>query len=131
MKTSLRLKVAFAVCAVWSVIATGFLIRAEWQIHGVGGWQNEVFALTGMVASNRAAHDFSDGKVRLLKLDGERNDWRYTGENDGPFEVWNPQFDPSLGVAHRYSTEQYVRFYNQAMKSVYEQPERLERKVEP
>ncbi len=102
---------------------------SHWQIYGTGGWRDEVYGLEGMVASGRALDDFRDGHLRLYRLGGENEKARYTGTNDGPFEVWIPQFYPSLGRAHRYSTEQFIEFYNRKMQYMQTHPGKFQRET--
>lgn len=96
-----------------------------WQIYGIGGWRDQVYELEGVVASRRATRDFQAGHVRLYKLGGESEADKFTGTNDGRFEVWVPQFYPSLGRAHRYSTEQFIDFYNGRMHYLVSHPEKI------
>ncbi len=43
------------------------------------------------------------------------------------FEMWTPQYYPSMGTAHRYSTEQFITFYNRKMAYIYSHPDRFRR----
>jgi hypothetical protein len=96
-----------------------------WQIYGIGGWRDQVYGAKGALASSEALKDFRRGHLRLYQLAGETESSRYTGTNDGPFEVWIAQFYPSLGRAHRYATEQFIEFYNRKMRYMYAHPERF------
>jgi hypothetical protein len=96
-----------------------------WQVYGIGGWRDQLFASEGAVASRRALDDFRTGHLRLYTLGSESEQAKFTGTNDGPFEIWIPQFYPSLGVAERYSKEQFVEFYNRKMKYMHEHPEKF------
>ena len=69
-----------------------------------------------MVAAKQAMEDFRQGRLRLRAIQGENERLRYSGSNDGPFEIWILQFYPSLGYPHRFSTEQEVAFYNRKMR---------------
>jgi hypothetical protein len=112
----------FALTLLCSVIANawGYL-----QVYGVDGWRDQVYRLEGLVASQRALRDFREGHLRLYQLGGESEAAKFTGTNDGPFEVWVPQFYPSLGRAHRYSTEQFIDFYNRKMHYMFSHPEKF------
>ena len=105
-----------------SLIAWGY-----WQIYGIGGWRDELYASEGAVASRRALDDFRDGHLRLYTLGGENEKAKYIGTNDGPFEMWVPHFYPSLGRAHRYSTEQFIEFYNRKMRYMQTHPDEFQR----
>jgi hypothetical protein len=93
-----------------------------WQIYGIGGWRDQLYASEGAVASRQALDDFRAGHLRLYSLGGESEKATYTGTNDGPFEIWIPHFYPSLGRAHRYSTEQFIEFYNRKMRYMHGHP---------
>ena len=96
-----------------------------WQIFGIGGWRDQVYQSEGAVASQQALHDFREGHLRLYCFGDESDRAKYTGTNDGPFEIWIPQFYPSLGRAHRYSKEQFIEFYNRKMRYMHSNPDRF------
>lgn len=117
-------------CGLVIVLVSGSLGIAAWsywQIYGIGGWRDEVYGQVGMTATTRAMDDFHERHLRLYTLGGESEKAKYTGTNDGPFEVWIPQFYPSLGRAHRYATEQFVEFYNRKMHYMHDHPEKFVR----
>ncbi len=95
------------------------------QIYGIGGWRDQVYGSEGVAASDQALDDFRSGFLRLYCLGGENEKAKYTGTNDGPFEIWMPQFYPSLGRAHRYSTEQFIEFYNRKMQYMHTHPDKF------
>jgi hypothetical protein len=112
----------FALALLCSVILNGW---GYFQIYGIGGWRDVVFELQGMVASDHALRDFRDGHLRLYRLGGESEKAKFTGTNEGAFEIWVPQFYPSLGRAHRYSKEQFIEFYNRKMHYMFSNPEKF------
>jgi hypothetical protein len=85
-------------------------------------WKQETYGLAGVVAAREAMDDFRRGRLRLRMIQGENKQFRYSGSNDGPFEIWVVSFYPSLGYPHRFSTEQQVEFYNRKMRYMYEHP---------
>ena len=122
MNNPRALKFVIAILAVALVSALVFLGRALWRNYW---WEQEAYGLAGMVASNQAMEDFRQGRLRLRVLQGENEHLRYTGSNDGPFEIWTPSFFPSLGYPHRFSTEQQVQFYNRKMRYMHGHPEKF------
>lgn len=78
-------------------------------------WKNEVAGLAYYEGAERADHDFHDGKIRLFVISGERKDDIYSGTNEGPFQIWFPQYYPHP-YSSRYSIEQMVWAYNESMK---------------
>ncbi|MBN9693942.1 MAG: hypothetical protein J0M24_27175 [Verrucomicrobia bacterium] len=119
-----ELKILVALLVLTLVIALitslGFLGRALWRNYW---WEQEVYGLTGMVATTQAMEDFRHGKLRLRAIQGENDEPRYSGSNDGPFEIWIVQYYPSLPYPHHYSTEQQVEFYNRKMRHMHKHPE--------
>jgi hypothetical protein len=116
--------VALVILLCISVLLLG---RAYWQIYG---YRQEIFGLSGMVASEQALADFRNGKLRLLKLNGENDRPKFSGQKDGPYEIWYPQYYPVLGVAHTFATQQYIEFYNRKMENMYKHPEKFLRKIQ-
>ena len=86
-------------------------------------WKQEAFVLAVHLGALRADHDFKNGTIRLLELDGEQDRNEFTGRLDGPFEIWNSQYFPSRGYPHQYSTEQMVIMYNSRMRYMAEHPD--------
>jgi len=101
--------------------------RSYWRINGIGGWRDEVYGLVSITATTQAMDDYRAGHLRLYTFGGENEKREYTGTNDGPFEVWIPRYYPLLGRAHRYSTEQFIDFYNRKMRYMHTHPEKFPR----
>jgi len=119
MNNPRTLKIVIALLTVALVFSIGWAVwRNFW-------WEQETYGLAGEVAVRQAMEDFRHGRLRLLALHGENESLRYSGSNDGPFEIWICQFYPSLGYAHRFSTEQQVKFYNGKMRYMHEHPEKF------
>jgi hypothetical protein len=122
MNNQRLLKVVIAVLAILLLTSLGFLGRSLWRNYW---WEQEVYGLTGRVATAQAMEDFRMGKLRLRAIRGENERLTYSGSNDGPFEIWVPQYYPTLGYPHRFSTEQQVEFYNRKMRYMHEHPEKF------
>jgi hypothetical protein len=106
--------------------------RAYWQIYGYfgsSGYRAEIYGLSGLVASRQALDDFRGGKLRLLKLNGENDKLKFSGQQDGPFEIWYPLYLPILGEAHTFATQQYIEFYNRKMEYMHKHPEKFLQKI--
>jgi len=114
-----ELKMLAALLVIALITSLGFLGRALWRNSG---WEQEAYGLAGMVATQEAMEDFRQGRLRLRVLQGENEYLRYAGSNDGPFEIWIPQFYPSLGYPHRISVEQQAEFYNRKMRYMHQHP---------
>src|SRR5206468_6122520 len=93
---------------------------------GIGGWRDEVNTLVGAKATRQAMEDFQAGHLRLYILGGESDRHKFSGRTDGAFEIWIPPFHPELGRAHRYSTEQFIEFYNRKMRYMQTHPEEFQ-----
>ena len=112
------LKIFSAILIVALCTSLGFLLHAL-LLNMM--WKEEVHGLAGYEGSTRAEHDFRNGKLRLFVLAGERNDDKFSGTNDGPFQVWFPQYYPEF-YPMRYSEEQQVEFYNRKMRYMHQHP---------
>jgi hypothetical protein len=104
--------------------------RLSWQVYGPGGWRDEMQSLAASKGSRQAMDDFKKGHFRIYVLGGESDESHSTGKKDGVFEIWAPQYFPSLGPAHRYATEQFVEFYNRRMRYMHSHPEKFPKKEE-
>jgi len=103
---------------------------AIFQIYGVGGWRDEVHGLSGANAAQQAMADFRQSKHRLYIFGPANDRRRFTGSNNGPFEIWMPAYHPKLGSAHRYSTEQFVEFYNRKMLYMHSHSNKFSQRIE-
>ena len=122
----MKLRTPYVIIGIFLVVVlegAALMAWGYWQLYGIGGWRDQLFASEGAVASRQALDDFRAGHLRLYTLGGECEKAKFSGTNDGPFEIWIPQYFPSLGTAHRYSTEQFVEFYNRKMKYMHEHPD--------
>jgi hypothetical protein len=106
------IKVSVVVIA-FSALA-GFYVHALWQNYM---WKMEVLTLADYEGATRARHDFQAGKLRLFVLGGERDDDKFSGTNEGPFEVWYPQYFPEF-YPSRYSQQQMIIDYNERMREL-------------
>jgi len=98
-----------------------------WQIYYFGGWRDTVQLKASMQATLLALNDYEAGILRIYTIQGQREARAFTGTHDGPFEVWAEQYYPSLGPAHRLSTEECVKAYNNKMRYMYDHPDRWSR----
>jgi hypothetical protein len=87
-------------------------------------WQWQVMELGAYKGSARAIHDFQAGQLRLFALGGGSDSDRYSGTNDGAFEVWIPQYYPPLGSPHRFAMERWIAIYNHQMQSMHRDPKK-------
>ena len=122
MNNPKALKIVIAVLTLALMTSFVFLGWALWRNYW---WDQEAYGLAGMVATEQAMADFRKGRLRLHVLQGENKGLRYSGSNDKPFEIWIPQFYPSLGYPHRLSKERQVEFYNRKMRYMHEHPEKF------
>jgi hypothetical protein len=88
-----------------------------WQIYGTAGWRERVLASVRTEASREASDDFREKHFRLYRLGEAADTARYTGTNDGPFEIWNVAFFPSFGSVEHYSAEKFIECYNEDMSN--------------
>lgn len=130
MRALISSKILLGLLAAITVVTLALVARLSWQVYGPAGWRDQVYGQVGMNATLRAMEDFERGHLRLYALAGENEEAKFAGKMDGAFEVWSPQFYPSLGQAHRYATEQFIEFYNRKMHYMHSHPERFSRREE-
>ena len=111
-------KVVIAVLVIGLFALLGILAYTLWQRFL---WKQQVYALAAYEGGERATHDYQAGKLRLFVIAGERSDNKYSGTNDGPFEIWYPQYFPD-SYPLRYETEVMVSYYNHDMQFSYAHP---------
>jgi len=121
MKNPAALKILSAVLIIALLTSLGFLAHAIWTNFW---WEQEVYGLAGYQGATRARHDFQSGRLRLFVIAGERNDDRFSGTNEGPFEIWFPQYYPKP-FPMRYSVEQMVHIYNEKMRYMHDHPDKF------
>jgi hypothetical protein len=115
------LKIVIAVLVAALFTSLGFLVHALWQNSQR---KQQVYGLAGYEGGTRALHDYHAGKLRLFVIAGERSDDKYSGTNDGPFEILYPQYFPEY-YTFRYPTEMMVTFYNDKMRYMHDHPEKF------
>jgi hypothetical protein len=112
----------FVVVIAFCTLAS-FYVHALWQNYM---WKMEVLTLANYEGATRARHDFQAGKLRLFVLGGERDDDKFSGTNEGPFQVWYPQYYPEF-YPSRYSKQQMITAYNERMRKLQEEARRPSR----
>lgn len=113
-------QIAIGVLVVALCASLGFLVRA---LSNNFVWKLQVDTLARYEGSTRARHDFQSGRLRLFVISGGRSEDKFSGTNDGPFEVWFPQYFPELSP-FRYAADTMVAAYNDRMRYMHAHPER-------
>ena len=106
-------KIVIGVLTIVLLSALGSLGFAIWQNSW---WKAENEELACNVGALRAVRDFQAGKLRLLVIAGKNMQDKFSGTNDGPFEVWISTYLPEAPYPDRCSFEWEVRAYNAIMK---------------
>ncbi len=114
MNSNIVRKIGFYFCGFALLLAIGLTFYNQAQ---KGLWQAEVRHATEQWAYWEARKDFVNGRLRLLRLEGKNWELKFSGEHEGPFEIWIPQYFPSIGEAERYGRKQYVELYNLNMRN--------------
>ena len=120
MNNPRALKIVIGVLVVGLCTSLGFLVRA---LSNNFTWKLQVDSLARYEGSTRARHDFQSGKLRLFLISGGRSEDKFSGTNEGPFEVWFPQYFPEIR-SFRYAEDTMVAAYNDRMRYMHEHPER-------
>jgi hypothetical protein len=111
------LKMIVAVLTIALLTLLGFLFHSQfWQNSN---WKGEVSYLSNLQGAEEAKKDFEAGKLKVLVISGECHEDKFSGTNDGPFELWTAEYYPSLPWSYRYSTEEKIKSYNIVMQSKY------------
>jgi hypothetical protein len=113
------LKMIIAVLTIALVASFLFLIYS--QLWENSNWKAEVNSLGRDQGWYEAREDFQAGKLKKLVIAGDHEEDKFSGTNDGPFEIWNPIYMSSWPYPDRYSVEMEVVGYNLGMRSEYKQ----------
>ena len=108
------------------VIAISLLAKAYWDIYGTCGYRNTVVAISGLMGLSQAQRAFGNGELRIyeLTITNETEVWHeFTGRYEGSFEIWSHPLNPSLGIGHRLSSQEFVASYNRRMKLLHQNPD--------
>ena len=101
--------------------AIGFVAYAHWQNSM---WEMQTFGLARYEGSTKAERDFQSGKLRIFVFAGARDNDTFSGTNDGPYEVWYPQYYPKC-YPFRYREELMVKSYNDEMRDLESHPKKI------
>ena len=120
MNNPRKLTITIRALVIMIVVLIGLLVFSFGQMAELKD-RNEVlkeqaYTLGSRAGVMQASRDFRDGKLRLYVIAGERPFERYSGTNDGPFEVWFPESDGGYGV------EVMVSAYNDRMRFMHTHP---------
>ena len=124
-------KLSIIILCIALITSLSFLCKAYWDIYNpITGWKNELWARSGYAATLQALSDFRNGKLKLLKIEGRNESPKFSGQKEGPFEIWIVQYYPLLGNVHKFSQETYIEFYNRKMKYMQAHPNIFKTKEE-
>jgi hypothetical protein len=111
------LKIIISLLAIALVVSFVFLIYSHlWENSN---WKDEVNSFATNQGYEKAKQDFQAGKLKKLVISGDHEEDKFSGTNDGPFEIWNPIYKSSWPYPWRYSVEMEVTGYNLGMQSKY------------
>jgi len=126
MNNSGKARITVGALAITIIVLIGLLVHSLIQMaeskDQIGDLKEQVYTFGSQVGEMQASRDFRDGKLRLYVIEGERPFERYSGTNDGPFEVWFPAND-RIYVGHfGYAVEVMVSAYNDRMRYMQRHP---------
>jgi hypothetical protein len=111
------LKIVITVLTITFITSLGFLIHSQlWQNSN---WKDEIGYLANVQGAEEAEKDFQAGKLKVFVISGGCHEDKFSGTNDGSFEVWTAEYYPSLPWPDRYSTQKKIEAYNLHMRSKY------------
>jgi hypothetical protein len=105
--------------AFLAILLLGTLAWAGYLLWQNYCWRQEVSRFAASSGRVEATALFRNGKLWLYKMDGRCDDSRFSGQREGPFEIWIAFYQPALGMAHRHATECYVTSFNEQMRMMH------------
>lgn len=114
------LKIAIGGLILALCVTAGLLARA---VADTFSWRLQVQNLAQWEGVTVARQDFESGKLRLFVISGKRDEDKFSGTNEGPFEVWYSSYFPDVR-AFRCAAETRVAAYNAKMRDMQQHPER-------
>jgi hypothetical protein len=111
------LKIVISLFTIALVTSLGFLVNSQlWQNSNLKG---EVHALANVEGYEEADKDFQAGKLKVFVISGKCSEDKFSGTNDGPFEIWIAAYYPSLPSPFDFTIERKIEAYNLHMRSKY------------
>ena len=92
-------------------------------------WKQEATRYAESSARLEAMGMFRRGILCLYKIDGQCDESHFSGQRDGPFEIWIALYQPVLGEAHRHVTERWVETFNDQMRLMQREPEKFRKRM--
>jgi len=125
--TKLRaLKIAVWLLVVLLILTVGcagyLLFQNYW-------WKQEAVRYAESSARLEAHGMFRRGHFCLFRMDGQCDESHFSGERDGPFEIWIAFYQPALGGAHRQVAEHWVEAFNEQMRLMQREPEKFRKRM--
>lgn len=112
-----KLKITIATLTIiTAILFVALIYSALWKNEN---WKGQVNSLAQDQGYYEAKEDFQAGKLKKLVISGDREEDKFSGTNDGPFQIWNPIYISSWPYPDRYSVEMEVKGYNLGMQSKY------------
>jgi hypothetical protein len=116
---------------IW-LLVVGLVFASGWTAYLL--FQNFIWKVEArryvIASAQLEAHaSFRKGFLWLYKIDGECNEDHFSGNREGPFEVWIKFYQPSAGAAHRYTTELWVETFNDQMRRMQKEPEKFKKPI--
>jgi len=117
--------------AVWSLVVlllvalgcAGYLLFQNYW------WKQEATRYAESSARLEAHGMFRKALFRLYKIDGQCDVPYFSGQRDGPFDIWIAFYQPALGAAHRQVTQRWVEAFNDQMRLMQRDPEKFRKRM--
>jgi hypothetical protein len=116
MNNPKSLKLIIAVLTIALFASLGFIRYAMLQIDE---WKNQLRGEAQVRGLQAAESDYQAGKHRLYVIAGISDQIKYSGTNDGPYEIWNPPWEPEPYTV-RFVIETKWAAYNEHMRNMVE-----------
>ncbi len=101
-----------------------WLLTAFRSYHGLQ--EMTVTTWASYAGKLQARQHYEDGRYRILRLE-ENTKHQFTGEMDGPFEIWTWNVYPEMRWFHETKANQtFVKDYNRTMKRIWDERQQNE-----
>jgi hypothetical protein len=117
--------------AIWALVVL-LLVTLGWSgylLFQNYWWKHEATRYAESSARLEAHGMFRKSIFCLYKIDGQCDEEHFSGQREGPFEIWIAFYQPSLGRAHRYLVERWVATFNDQMRLMQREPEKFRKRM--
>ena len=72
-----------------------------------------------------AVSTFQRGHLLLRMIEGENDNYRFSGRKEGPFEIWLVEYHSDMPAAWHYAQRRNAEEFNRQMRYMHDHPDRF------